>query len=629
MTTPIVADQTLGCGEATAYLYDRGGQQRLYRFEAGSVLSLEWERVLSDVGAATLTVDAGLCDCAWLGRMRTVRHELVIYRDGDRVWEGPLTRIAYSPTRVTILAKDVSWWFTKRRLDSYFRTGNAVDLAYELAQAAFAYDDPNVRNYLQRRSLKGPTYTAAYNKTDGYIIDALDDLVEAGIDWSVMGRRIFFWASINPVARTNIVRSGRDLAAEVTVFEDGESLATRAYSTGGETWGAALLTGSDLLPAIAGAEPVVTNFAVNPSLRVNAVGFEPYTTRFFTVARLTSGWSTAAGGTYGKVGVKLPAKDSDAESDYRGYEMVLSMKAQAITVAKGQQISAILTVRPTGTLGTSTDPDKETTLSLCWHGKLADGTVDDRPFIEGPPVAVKSGTDLLLFVTGVVPEDVVSAWVELSRDTSTEWKNAADGFWFDRFAIWNGRVETWFDGDSKDTPEYQYEWLSSPGQSRSSRFYYNTSPRAPQSWPKETQFQRRVSDYYGIVDNISDSNASTRADLEADAKATIMRAFPAPLGIDIPQNAPLMPNAPVTINELMAGTIIPTQSEATCRQVGAMPVLETLKATYTPERAEQITVTLVTSQAWEIDPPPDPDMPDPGDEGEDSDTPEGSGDPDP
>jgi len=588
---------TLGCGQLTAYLYDRGGQQRLYRFEAGAVVSADWTRVLSDTGSATLIVDAALCDCDWLGRIRAVRHELVLYRDNQRVWEGPITRIAYSQTRVTIIAKDVSWWFHKRAVLRTFATGNAVSLALGYAQQALVHDNPNARAFLQANLNRGETITTAHNDADGYVIDALDELVEAGIDWAVLGRRVFFWASVNPVGRTNLIRTPTDLAAEVTVFEDGESLVTRAFATGGDTWGASILAGADTTPATPVPLPVTVNWAANPSLRINTIGFAPYTTRFFTVTRLTSGWASAAGGTFGKVGVKIPGS-GQARSDYNQYEMVLSMKDQEIAVAPGEQISATLTVRPTGV--------NFTRLSLALRGRYKDGTVDDRPFVEGPPVQTKSATDALLFVVGVVPDDMVACWVEVSRETSeVQWKNAADGFWFDRFGLWRGRIETWFDGDSAKTADYSYTWSSTPGQSASTRYYHSLAPRAPQDWPTETEYQERVSPYYGIIDHIEDSSMKTRVDLEAAAKATIMRSFPTPLGIDIPQNAPLLPAAPVTINELMPGTIVPLQTRATCRQVGAMPVLETVRASYRPS-GEKITVTLLTSQAWEIDPPVDP-----------------------
>jgi hypothetical protein len=607
----------LGCGEAQVYLYDRGARQRLYRFEAGAVLDLEWARVLSDTSTATLEVDARLCDCNWLGMMRAARHELVIYRDDDRVWEGPVTRIAYSPTNVQIVAKDVSWWLRRRALDAFFRTGNVVDLGVALIQQALLYDDPNVRPWLVANNIKGEQFTAAYNRADGYYIDALDDLVESGMDWTVIGRRFVLWASVNKIAQTTMLRTPEDLAAQITVYEDGESIATRAFFTGSNTWGAAMLTGSDTLPAIAEQDPLVDNLASNPSLRVDTTGFDPYTTRFFTVTRATSGWASAAGGTYGKVGVKIPAAGSDAMGDYNGYEMVLSMQKQAIPVAEGQLVSATLLVRPAGV--SLTDVKNPTNLTLSWRGKKADGTIDDRGFIEGVPTKMEAGKDALLTITGVVPEDIVSAWVEVARDTSVEWKNAADGFWFDRFSIWKGRIEPWFDGDSTDTADSVYSWLGSTGQSQSRRRWRNSTPPAPQTFPTETQYQKRISDYYGIIDHIDDSRSgTTRAEMEVEAKSTVMRSFPAPLGIDIPQDAPLLPTAPVTINELMPGTIIPIQLQSTCRQVGATPILGIVKCSYTPE-GEQINVTLTTSQAWEIDPPVDPDIPDPGedDSGED------------
>ena len=592
----------LGQGVGRAYLYERGGQQRLYEFPLNAMETLEWERNLSETSAARLVMDASLCDCAWLGRIRAVRHELVIYRDGNRVWEGPITRVAYSQTTCTLIAKDVSWWFSKRGIKTRFLTGNVVDVGMQLMRDALLYDDPNVRQYLRSNNAKGEQFSADYNSYDGYTIDALDDCVDSGMDWAVMGRTIFAWASVNPVSQTNLLRAPQDISAEVTVYEDGESLATRMIATGGDTFGAAVMSnGLGLTPAVADQEPRVYNYAENPSLKIDARGFKPHTTRFFAVARRTgSTWPAATGGTWGELSVIRPAADSDAESDYNGYEITMSTYDQRAKVAKGQMVSAILTVRPTG--------PNLTKLSLCLRGKRADGTIDDRPYIEGPPVQMVANKDFQLFVNGAVPEDIIEVWVEVSRDTSVTWKSNDDGYLFDKFGFWDGRTESWFDGDTTDTTTAVYEWLSSPGQSRSVRYWNNSKPRAPQNWPTETQYQNRVSDYYGLVEQISDSRGTTRADLETEAKALLMRANPAPLGIDIPQDAPMLPSAPVTINELMAGTIIPIQSRSTCRQVGAQPILETLKCTYDSE-GERITVTLVTSQAWEIDPPDDPDAP--------------------
>lgn len=599
----------LGKGVGRAYLYDRGGEQRLYEFPLDGMISLDWDRSLSQTGAAKLVMDATLCDCIWLGRVRAVRHELVIFRDATRVWEGPITRVAYSETTCTILAKDVSWWFSRRALKSRFMSGNVVDVAMELMKDALTYDDVNIRPWLLGDNRKGDTFVADYNAYDGYTMDALDDCVDTGLDWAVMGRRVFVWAAVNPIGQTNMLRAPQDISAQVTVFEDGESLATRIIATGGDTYGAAVLTnGVGLTPAVADQEPVVYNYATNPSLKIDARGFAPHTSRFFSVTRQTgSAWPTASGGSWGELSVIRPAAGSKAESDFNSYEITMTMVDQAMDCAAGQIVSAILTVRATG-------PDL-TTMSLSFRGMLVDGTVDDRAFTEGPPVQMKANTDHLLFVQGVVPDDIVSCWVEVSRETSkVPWKSNSDGYLFDRFAMWNGRIESWFDGDSADTSAVVYEWLGSPSQSRSARFWNNTSPRANTNprrevaWPEETQYAQRVSAYYGLVEQLLDSRSTTRSTLETDAKATLMRTTPAPLGIDIPQNAPMLPGAPVTINELMPGTIIPIQSRSTCRQVGAMPILETLKCSYS-DQGEKITATLMTTQAWEIDPPDDPDTP--------------------
>ena len=50
--------------------------------------------------------------CDILGDLRTGRHEMVIYRGDDRVWEGPITRLAYRPGEVEIDARDVMFYPT-------------------------------------------------------------------------------------------------------------------------------------------------------------------------------------------------------------------------------------------------------------------------------------------------------------------------------------------------------------------------------------------------------------------------------------------------------------------------------------------------------------------------------------
>ena len=43
------------------------------------------------------------------GDLRTILHELHIYRNGEPVWEGPITRLEYEFDQVRIFAEDVLW----------------------------------------------------------------------------------------------------------------------------------------------------------------------------------------------------------------------------------------------------------------------------------------------------------------------------------------------------------------------------------------------------------------------------------------------------------------------------------------------------------------------------------------
>lgn len=206
-----MSGEVLGIGVPTVYLYDRGGKNRLYEFPRSAMAAFEWERTLNELGTATLDVIASLCDCTWLNRIRAVRHELVVYRDAERVWEGPVWRVAYSPRSVKIIAKDLGWWFSNRAIAGLparrFRTGNVVDVVTDIIKTGFAYDDPNLLPYVLANNLKGSTVTVAYNPYEKYVRGALDDGVDAGLDWTFLGRRLVLWAAVNPIARTALLRT--------------------------------------------------------------------------------------------------------------------------------------------------------------------------------------------------------------------------------------------------------------------------------------------------------------------------------------------------------------------------------------------------------------------------------------
>jgi hypothetical protein len=177
------------------------------------------------------------------GSLRSWRHELVAFRsngDGgwDRVWEGPITRIAASRSAFEVEAKDVMGYVYRRIMrqgynDSY-RVINGIQIgqhtvterAAQIIMNSLAYDDPNVLAYLtpmydnldarQSRVVKDYTKTAW---------EEVDDLAaHAGLDYTTAGRRIILWDTHRPIGRLPEMRDGH-FSEEIIVTEYGMSAA--------------------------------------------------------------------------------------------------------------------------------------------------------------------------------------------------------------------------------------------------------------------------------------------------------------------------------------------------------------------------------------------------------------------
>lgn len=99
----------LGCSRHTADVYDRGGFTRVGSLDL--MTSVSYNRVRDDMSAATLKIEAQTPEChALLEGIEPNRHEIVIFRDGERVWEGPISWVEYASDEVTIEAKDISYY---------------------------------------------------------------------------------------------------------------------------------------------------------------------------------------------------------------------------------------------------------------------------------------------------------------------------------------------------------------------------------------------------------------------------------------------------------------------------------------------------------------------------------------
>lgn len=218
----------LGSGTNTAGIYTRGGGTEL--LSLGALSALEYHRTRNVIGTASVTVTPDDDNWSSLGDVHGWAHELVIHRDGARVWEGPLRNPVFSSGQVVFPAVDVLGWLTKRAIKQarQILTPTAVSAEGQLIiERAFAVHDPNVLPHLlvipHADEAKVTRDVAAYS---GMYDGDLTGLADQGLNFTVIGRRVIIWPDEILLGRTDTLIPERDTTASVEVRENSDDAAT-------------------------------------------------------------------------------------------------------------------------------------------------------------------------------------------------------------------------------------------------------------------------------------------------------------------------------------------------------------------------------------------------------------------
>jgi hypothetical protein len=231
---------TLGTGSNEAVIYERGGTHRLFTVPAET---LEWGRTLDAVSRAVVTATPKAAGGSWrdcCGLLATVHpwaHEVVMWRDGERVWEGPVRRVAQTRSGVTILASDVLGWTERAPTSARTVLGSPViDEAVATLTAAYAYTgDPNVLANIMALGDDALVTDLETKAGAGYYSAVLDTLAKAGLYFTTVGRRPLLWADPTYVlGRTAILNPARHLMGDVEIAREGDELATDAWGVNDE-----------------------------------------------------------------------------------------------------------------------------------------------------------------------------------------------------------------------------------------------------------------------------------------------------------------------------------------------------------------------------------------------------------
>lgn len=275
----------------SAFIFDRGGQRRISPII--DLSRVHWERTRDDISEGMVRLEAESCaaQAQLIDSIRSKRHELVIFRGNERVWEGPVYRVASHPSFAEIHAKDglsylaaqpmtrvwdnsyavdgvtevttrfeniITWELTHSRTMFYPSTipnaashvaawtalgGTATSVAggWNVTIPAFesstvsSLPPINILPHLDVRNFPNEARTAA--KTLAYQMTVYEHLKgmarTSGIDFTMLGRRLIIWDVSRFIGRLRTMTSA-DFFAEVIVTEYGADHTQAAYVIGPE-----------------------------------------------------------------------------------------------------------------------------------------------------------------------------------------------------------------------------------------------------------------------------------------------------------------------------------------------------------------------------------------------------------
>lgn len=237
-------------------IYDRGGRRRVNEFT--DVQTVKWERTRDGISEASIKLTRASClaQQSLISNLMTHRHEMVVFRGGDRVWEGPLHRIGWKADGLEVTAKDVlSYVFatpltkkwssrhpnveaTTARIGRIIRHELATNRVEKSSQGvsvpimAWEKLDPpiNVLPYLTVHSNVNEARTST--ETDPFQMTVGEHLASlartAGIDYTAVGRAIHIWDVSRNIGELQPLVSS-DFLAEVLVTEYGADHAQLGY----------------------------------------------------------------------------------------------------------------------------------------------------------------------------------------------------------------------------------------------------------------------------------------------------------------------------------------------------------------------------------------------------------------
>lgn len=236
----------------SVFVYDRGGNRRIG--EITKIARVKWGRIRDGISEAEIDVSSANCDeqASFFDSIEPGRHEFKVFRGGEPVWEGPITREKITSAGSSFFARDVMHYTYRTAIHAkhsaaYPNIKYVTALANEIVTTEMnrkeneelaAYPDlPHYEftNHIVEHHLPTDAQTSkvieAFSNT---VFEAVDYMAQKnGMDYTVLGRALHLWDTSMPLGWAARVTDS-DFLGPIDVTRYGMELATRGISSDGQ-----------------------------------------------------------------------------------------------------------------------------------------------------------------------------------------------------------------------------------------------------------------------------------------------------------------------------------------------------------------------------------------------------------
>lgn len=240
-----------GVTRHTVMIYDRGGAR--YAHTLKDLFDIEWGRERDAKSSSSFRIGGRACAAqadvinevaAAAGRYEAVVHQTDERGESRRVWEGPVLRVETGREDATFLCTDVKEYLDRTSLSVDWpgpdeggqplmanriadMITHELNIPYDMITNAGPVEVPRWENLeppinISAHLLVYPGTVPTRSSTEAFQMklgEHIDDLVDGGLDYTIIGRRIVLWDSALDIGRTRVLTDA-DFLEEIRVIRD-------------------------------------------------------------------------------------------------------------------------------------------------------------------------------------------------------------------------------------------------------------------------------------------------------------------------------------------------------------------------------------------------------------------------